>query len=179
MWASELLGLEPDLMTLSKGINAGALPLGATLVREDVFAAVHDSGSVFAHGETQAGNPLACAAAVATIDVIRRDRLVERAAAVGARLRARLDELIVLRHVREVRGHGLMLGIELVGDPHRGTPLSDEEMWAVVRECLRRGLIVHPAPSGISLFPPLVLTAEEADQIADVVGDVLGRLYLP
>jgi adenosylmethionine-8-amino-7-oxononanoate aminotransferase len=178
MFASELLGLEPDLMTLSKGINSGYLPLGATLLSEDVFAPILASGTLFAHGETQAGNPLSCAAALATLEVIERDGLVAHAAAVGAHLRGRLRELEGLRHVAEVRGHGLMLGIELVADPRAATPPAAEDVWLVVGECLRRGLIVHPAPAGVSLFPPLVLTFEEADRIADVLVETIGALRL-
>jgi adenosylmethionine-8-amino-7-oxononanoate aminotransferase len=178
MFASELLGLEPDLMTLSKGINSGYLPLGATLVSEEVFAPMHASGTLFAHGETQAGNPLSCAAALATLEVIERDGLVANAAAVGAHLRDRLRELEPLRHVAEVRGHGLMLGVELVADPRAGTPPAAEDVWMVVGECLRAGLIVHPAPAGVSLFPPLVLTRDEADRIADVLLEVIGALHL-
>ena len=178
MWASDTVGLRPDLMALSKGINSGYLPLGATLVSEDVFAPIHASGTLFAHGETQAGNPLSCAAAMATIDVIERDGLVAHAAAVGAHLRARLAALAGARHVAEVRGHGLMIGIELVADRHRGMPISTADMWAVVVGLLHEGVIVHPAPAGISLFAPLVLTLEEADRLADAVCDVLGRLSL-
>ena len=178
MWASDTVGLRPDLMALSKGINSGYLPLGATLVHEDVFAPIHASGTLFAHGETQAGNPLSCAAASATIDVIERDGLVAHAAAVGERLRARLAGLAGARHVAEIRGHGLMIGIELVADPHARTPISTADMWAVVKRLLRAGVIVHPAPAGIALFPPLVLTFEEADRLADAVGEVIDALHL-
>jgi len=178
MWASELLGLRPDLMALSKQINSGYLPLGATLVREELFASVFDSGTTLAHGETQAGNPLACAAALATLEVIEREGLVANAAEVGAHLRLRLAPLESLRHVAEVRGHGLMIGIVLRGDPVAGGPPAAEAVLDVVRACLREGLIVHPAPEGISLFPPLVLTIAEADRIADTLLDVLSGLHL-
>jgi adenosylmethionine-8-amino-7-oxononanoate aminotransferase len=176
MFASERFGLEPDLMTLSKGINSGYLPLGATAVAERVHEAFASRGAVFAHGETQAGNPLACAAALATLDVIESDDLVARAERIGGVLRAGLDGLLEHPHVGEIRGRGLMLGIGLVAAP--GVAVAFDTVLATLRHCARAGLLVHPAPHGVSLFPPLVLDEAGVERIVATLHEVLGRLRL-
>ena len=176
MFASEWFGLEPDLMTLSKGINSGYLPLGATAVSERVREAFASRGAVFAHGETQAGNPLSCAAALATLDVIESDGLVARSERIGALLRTGLDGLLEHPHVGEIRGRGLMLGIGLVAAP--GRPVAFDTVLATLRHCARAGLLVHPAPHGVSLFAPLVLDEAGVERIVATLHEVLGRLRL-
>jgi adenosylmethionine-8-amino-7-oxononanoate aminotransferase len=178
LFASEHFGLEPDLMTMSKGINSGYLPLGATAISTRVHRAFAERGAVFAHGETQAGNPLSCAAALATLDVIEADDLVTRAAGVGAHLERGLRSLQRHPHVGDVRGRGLMLGVELVRDQASGAPVPFGTVLATLERCAREGLIVHPAPSGFSLFPPLVLDEDDADRIVETLDGVLGRLRI-
>jgi adenosylmethionine-8-amino-7-oxononanoate aminotransferase len=178
LFACEHFGLEPDLMTMSKGINSGYLPLGATAVSTRVHRSFADRRAVFAHGETQAGNPLSCAAALATLDVIEADGLVERAARIGAHLERGLRSLQRHPHVGDVRGRGLMLGVELVHDRAARTPVPLQTVLATLRRCAREGLIVHPAPSGLSLFPPLVLGEDDADRIVETLDHVLGRLRM-
>jgi adenosylmethionine-8-amino-7-oxononanoate aminotransferase len=176
LFASEHFGLEPDLMTMSKGINSGYLPLGATAISGRVQRAFAERGAVFAHGETQAGNPLSCAAALATLDVIEADDLVGRAARVGAHLECGLRSLQRHPHVGAVRGRGLMLGVELLRDRAARAPVPFATVLATLQRCAREGLIVHPAPSGISLFPPLVLDTDGADRIVETLDGVVGRL---
>jgi len=178
MFATEPLGLEPDLMTMSKGITSGYLPLGATAVSERVHEAFARRGAVFAHGETQAGNPLACAAALATLDVLEAEQLVARAQSVGAHLQAGLRRLLDHPHVGDVRGRGLMLGVELVSDRETRAPVPFPTVLATLDACAREGLLVHPAPSGFSLFPPLVLDRAQAERIVATLENVLGRLRL-
>jgi adenosylmethionine-8-amino-7-oxononanoate aminotransferase len=176
LFASEWFGLEPDLMTLSKGINSGYLPLGATAVSDRVHAAFASRGAVFAHGETQAGNPLSCAAALATLDVIESEDLVARSERVGGLLRSGLDELLEHPHVGAIGGRGLMLGVALVVDRHSGRPVPFATVLATIRQCARAGLLVHPAPHGFSLFPPLVLDEAGVERIVATLHTVLGRL---
>jgi adenosylmethionine-8-amino-7-oxononanoate aminotransferase len=178
MFASEWWGLEPDLMTLSKGINSGYLPLGATAVSERVHEAFASRGAVFAHGETQAGNPLSCAAASATLDVMESDGLVERAERVGGELLDALSRIERHPHVGAIEGRGLMLGIRLVRTRDPWVPAPFATVLATIRQCARAGLLVHPAPAGFSLFPPLVLDSAGVERIVDTLDDVLGRLRL-
>lgn len=178
MFASEWRGLDPDLMSISKGINSGYLPLGATLVSEEIFDIFWEDRAVYAHGETQAGNPLSCAAALATIGVLERERLVERAAAQGERLMEGLSTLLPHRNVGEVRGRGLMLAVELVRDRASKRPFTPLEVTMVLKLLAREGLIVHAAPSGVSLFPPLTIAEEESDFIVETLDRVLSRVHV-
>ncbi len=148
MWAVEHHDLAPDLLLLGKAI-AGGVPMGAVAIGPRVAA--FQPGT---HGSTFGGNPLACAAARATLAVIREERLVERAAAKGAWLRERLTAM-THRRVREVRGLGLMIGIEL---RERAAPFI-----AALQE---RGVIALPAgPTVIRLLPPLVITDEQLESV--------------
>lgn len=157
--------MEPDVVIMSKAINNGALPLGAVAVHERVWQAFHRAGAMFAHGETQAGNPVACAAGLATLEVLETERLVERAAHVGHRLRRDLEP--ILPAGGQVRGRGAMLGVRLPGvdDLH--------DVGDVVAAFLRRGVVVHPAPDGFGLFPPLTLGDDEIDHIVRAAGEVI------
>src|SRR5437764_3121913 len=149
MWASEHWGVVPDVVLAGKGIASG-LPLGATIARTDLMR-----WEVGAHGSTYGGNPVACAAAIATIDLIERE-LAENAAKVGQQL---LDGLRALaerqRLIEDVRGIGLMIGIEFA---------DGETADAVELACFRRGLLtLRAGDSTIRMSPPLVTTSEEAD----------------
>ncbi|HEX2266923.1 MAG TPA: aminotransferase class III-fold pyridoxal phosphate-dependent enzyme [Actinomycetota bacterium] len=144
MWAVEHDGVEPDIVLMGKGIASG-LPLGAMTTRPDLM-----TWQKGAHGSTYGGNPLACAAALATIDLLE-DGLIENAARAGARL---IDGLKKLHHgqplIKEVRGLGLMVGVEFG---------SAETADAVELACLRRGLLtLRTGDSAIRMAPPLVVT---------------------
>ncbi len=148
MWALEHEGVEPDIVLAGKGIASG-MPLGAMIARSEVMT--WDKG---AHGSTYAGNPVCCASALATFELLEGG-LVENAASAGAALLAGLAELQARQPlIREVRGRGLMIGIEFE---------SAERADAVEMACLRRGLLVLRAGDrAIRLAPPLVLRADQA-----------------
>jgi adenosylmethionine-8-amino-7-oxononanoate aminotransferase len=172
-FATEELGVRPDILILSKAINSGYLPLAATLFAAPVVNAFAASGTTFAHGETQGGNPAACAAALATIAVMEDEGLVAHGAVMGDRLRSGVARLRAEGlGVTEVRGRGLMLGVELRGVA--GASMRRGEVIGTVEALLREGIIVHPAPGGIGLLPPLVITAPDVDAIIDALRSVLG-----
>src|SRR5207237_660801 len=120
LFACEHADMAPDLMCVAKGITGGYLPLAATLATEDVFAAFlapHEHFRAFFHGHTYTGNPLACAVALASLEVFRVERTLERLAPKIARLAERLaTDVAPLAHVGDVRQQGFMVGIELVAD---------------------------------------------------------------
>jgi acetylornithine/LysW-gamma-L-lysine aminotransferase len=157
-WACEHAGIIPDILCLAKGI-AGGLPMGATCIGPRVPAL-----PVSAHGSTFGGNPLACAAALATLDIIAEEGLVDRATAAGAYLRERLDRLAnASPHIRAVRSLGLMLGIEL-----------RERVHPVLHQLTELGVLaMNAGPYVIRLLPPLVIEQTQLDIVADALEEVL------
>jgi 4-aminobutyrate aminotransferase len=170
MFAIEHAGVQPDIIVAAKGIASG-LPMGVTIAREDVM-----DWPVGAHSNTFGGNPVACAAALATIKLIQ-DGLLRNAADVGGFLLARLADL-AKRHqiVGDVRGRGLMIGIELVGDRHTKEP-APSERDALVMAAFRRGLLVLAAgASTIRLSPPLTITRDQAQTAVSILDDALTNI---
>ena len=170
MFASEHFGLEPDVITLAKGIASG-MPLGATVARAELM-----DWKPGAHASTFGGNPVAVAASLATIELLEQE-LVANAALVGAHLMARLRDLPQrFPMVGDVRGLGLMIGVELVRDQvtkERAGDLRDK----LVQMCFERGLLVLGAgPNTIRLCPPLIITIDQADFAAQTIEECLRLL---
>lgn len=159
LFACEHFGIEPDLMAVAKSM-AGGLPMGACLIGERVGELPKLS-----HGSTFGGNPLACAAALATLEVLRQENLTERAAVHGAYLLERLRELDSPL-IRDVRGLGLLVGVEL---KTRVTP--------VLQGLQARGVLALPAGATVlRLLPPLVITREELDYVVHAIRNTLDEL---
>ncbi|MBZ5634519.1 MAG: acetyl ornithine aminotransferase family protein [Acidobacteriia bacterium] len=170
MFASQHFGLEPDVITLAKGIASG-MPLGAMVARAELM-----DWKPGAHASTFGGNPVAVAASLATIELLEQG-LVDNAGLIGARLMARLGDLPQrIPIVGDVRGLGLMIGIELVRDQvtkERAGDLRDR----LVQMCFERGLLVLGAgPNTIRLCPPLVINKDQADFAAQTIEDCLRLL---
>ena len=170
MFASEHIGLKADVVNIAKGIASG-LPLGVTCARADIM-----SWPPGAHASTFGGNPVSCAAANATIKLLK-DGLVANAAAVGAHLANGLRELQRKhRVIGDVRGIGLMIGVELVRDRETKERAVDERN-ALVQSMFRRGVLVLGAgKNSIRLAPPLVFTKSQADSLLRVMDDALDEV---
>src|SRR5687767_2649083 len=170
MFALDHFGLKADVVNLAKGIASG-LPLGVSCAKADIM-----SWPPGAHASTFGGNPVACAAANATITLLK-DELIANAAAVGAHLRTGLNEL-QKKHplIGDVRGLGLMIGIELVKD-RTTKERAVEERNALVQAMFRRGvLILGAGKNAVRLAPPLVLSRTQADSVLDVLDQSLGEI---
>jgi len=170
MFASEHFGLQPDILALAKGIASG-LPLGAMVARAELM-----SWKPGAHASTFGGNPVAVAASLATIELLEQE-LVDNAGRVGAHLMDRMRDLPQrIPIVGDVRGLGLMIGIELVRDQktkERAPDLRDK----VVQMCFERGLLVLGAgPNTIRLCPPLVINKDQADFAAQTIEECLRQV---
>src|SRR5436309_9311198 len=177
MFACEQEGVEPDLLCVAKGLTGGYLPLAATLTTEAIyegFLGAFAEFRTFFHGHTYTGNPLACAAALANLDIFARERTLERAQPKVALLAAALDEHVApLAAVREVRRRRLMVGIELAG-----FPLEARMGHQVALAARRRGAIIRPLGDVVVLMPPLAMSETEllalvratAGAIADATG---------
>jgi 4-aminobutyrate aminotransferase len=170
MFAIEHTGVTPDIVTIAKGIASG-MPLGVTTSRAEVM-----SWPPGAHASTFGGNPVSCAAALATITLLR-EGLMKNAADVGAHLMTGVKELMA-KHplIGDVRGRGLMIGIELVRD-RQTKERATTERDRLVRECFNRGLLVLGAGrNAIRLSPALVLTREQADTVVRLLDEALAAL---
>jgi 4-aminobutyrate aminotransferase len=167
MFAIEHAGVKPDAIAIAKGIASG-LPLGVAVARADLM-----TWPPGAHASTFGGNPLSCAAALATIKLLK-ESLIANAADVGAHLKAGLSELME-RHplIGDVRGRGLMVGVELVRD-RTTKERAVEERDGVVNAAFRRGLLILGAgKNAIRFSPPLVLTREQADTAVRIFDEAL------
>ncbi|MFN2443968.1 MAG: acetyl ornithine aminotransferase family protein [Vicinamibacterales bacterium] len=170
MFAIEHFGVEPDVVTSAKGIASG-LPLGVTTARAEIMA--WPPGS---HASTFGGNPVACAASLATLKLLK-ESLMANAASVGAHMLDALRELQD-KHaiIGDVRGRGLMIGVELVRD-RQTKERATTERDRVVDECFRRGLLILGAGRNtLRLSPPLVLTKPQADIALRILDEALGAV---
>jgi L-2,4-diaminobutyrate transaminase len=175
MFGSEVYGIEPDLLTCAKGLTSAYFPLSAVMLSERVWAVLRDGSpeiGAFAHGFTYSGHPVGGAAAMANLDILIGEDLVGNAERTGAYLQARLREAIgPLPAVGEVRGTGLIAGIELVADRATRRPFEAALKVAhrVAARCLEDGLIVRALPVGnvVALSPPLCITRAEVDRVVD------------
>ncbi|MBI4305821.1 MAG: aspartate aminotransferase family protein [Chloroflexi bacterium] len=170
MWGVEHYGVEPEIMTISKGI-AGGLPLGAFIATPEVAASLGPGD----YNSTFGGSPISCAAALANLDVIEREGLVAAAGEKGEHMMKLLAPLKD-RHslVGDVRGIGLFIGIELVKDEAK-TP-ANAEAAAVKKECLSRGISIGVGgfyQNILRVSPPLIITREEMDHAAGVIDEAL------
>jgi 4-aminobutyrate aminotransferase / (S)-3-amino-2-methylpropionate transaminase / 5-aminovalerate transaminase len=161
MWASDQFGLKPDIMTIGKGIGGG-FPLSAVASSYERMSAKpfgDPSGSSSSYG----GNPLASAAGLAAVEVILDEKLVENSARVGAKMLEALKRLQdKYRFIGDVRGRGLMIGVEMVADRKTKAPLDKSITRALFHEALERGLITMSYSNVIRINPPLVITEDEA-----------------
>jgi adenosylmethionine-8-amino-7-oxononanoate aminotransferase len=173
MFAVEQEEVTPDILVVAKGITGGYLPLAATVTTERVFESFlgsHESKRTFFHGHTYAGNPLACAAATASMRLMRERGVIEGLPAKAAALRGALEPALALEHVGEVRQRGLMVGIELVRD--RAT--KEEYDYAlraghqVIVEARRLGAVLRPLGNVVVLMPPLAMTEGQLRELAGI-----------
>jgi adenosylmethionine-8-amino-7-oxononanoate aminotransferase len=175
-------GVEPDIVQFAKGITGGYIPLGGIGVSARIKDVLDhaDPGKRWWHGYTYSGHPVACAVAIASINVLRRERLVERSAILGERLLSRLrDGLAAHPHVGEVRGLGLLAGIELVADKPTKLrfPSTANFSGRLKAEFMARGLCTRVLTDIICLAPPLICTDQEIDRIADIIVDTLNANF--
>ncbi|EFG04564.1 Putative pyridoxal phosphate-dependent aminotransferase (plasmid) [Streptomyces clavuligerus] len=174
-FAAEHFGVTPDLLVTAKGITSGYVPHGAVLLTEEVADAVNGETG-FPIGFTYTGHPTACAVALANLDIIEREGLLENAVKVGDHLAGRLAALRGLPAVGDVRQLGMMLAVELVSDKTARTPLPGGTLGVV--DALREdaGVIVRATPRSLVLNPALVMDRATADEVADGLDSVLRRL---
>jgi len=177
MFACEQAGVAPDLFCIAKGLTGGYLPLAATLATEEIFEAFlgrYDERKAFFHGHTFTGNALGCAAALASLDLFEKERLIDALKPKIARLRSALaKEIEPLAPVAEVRSTGVMTGIELMRDPRarQSFDSADRVGHRVIKAARKRGVIIRPLGDIIILMPPLSITDREIDRLVETTRD--------
>jgi adenosylmethionine-8-amino-7-oxononanoate aminotransferase len=178
LFACEQEGVRPDLVTVAKGLGAGYQPIGATLVSGVIYDAVVAGSGFFQHGHTYMAHPTACAAALAVQEAIVEEQLLGRVRLQGAKLRELLDaRLGAHRHVGDIRGRGLLLGLELVADRATKRPFAPERRLhaRIKAEAMARGLMCYPNGGTIDgnrgdhvlLAPPYIVSDKELEQVVD------------
>ena len=185
MFAHQHYDVSPDIVAIAKGISSAYLPIAATVVKNSVFESFlgdpADNRQV-AQVNTYGGHPVAAAVALRNIEIMEAERLVDRAAEMGAYLLDGLRGLAGHAAVGDVRGKGLLIGVELVKDRVAREPLDAAQITAIVDFCKERGLIVGRSGGGrrygntITLCPPLVITRAECDRIVDTLGQAIAAL---
>ncbi len=166
-FACQHWNVQPDLLSLAKAMTSGYQPLGAVGLSEEIYQGLLGSEAAFFHGYTYNGHPVCCAAALANLDIIEAERLVENAATVGAYLLERLQELQELPHVGEVRGLGLLAAVEIVADKATRAKFAPELKVGERIQARARagGLLCRAVSDVICLAPPLIITREEVDLV--------------
>ena len=171
MFAAQTYGVTPDIICTGKGISSGAVPLGAMIARQDMaeaFRGTPEQNLHFAHGHTFAGNPLSCAVGLAVLEEILERDLCVKAQRLGEYLRQRLNCLKKYGVVREVRGKGILLGVELVQDTKfmRPFPQLGKELK---KTALEHGVILRVDPSWFAVAPPLIAEESDIDEMCDLI----------
>ena len=171
--AAERFNVTPDLITMAKAINNAAVPMGAVAARREVHDTVINAGAPngieLLHGYTYSGHPLACAAAIATLDLYQRDNLFGRAAELAPKFESAVHGLRGAPHVKDIRNLGLVAGVEL--EPRPGQPGA--RAYEAFLKCLERGVLVRYTGDILAFSPPLIISEAEIDQLFDTVRQVL------
>lgn len=168
-FASEsVFDYQPDILVSAKGITSGYIPLGATLISDEIYEVISRpqcDGGVFSMGLTYFGHPVACAAALKNVEIIEREGLLTLARDTGAYLQETAQSLMDLPIVGDVRGQGLMMAVDLVADKtsKAGFPVTAQAGARVFNKCIENGVIVRPVGDRLVLSPPITINREECD----------------
>ena len=179
MFGSQTYGFQPDIVSFAKGVTSGYIPLGGTVITDEIFDVMSETDRMFMHGFTYSGHPVACAAGLRNIQIIEDEDLPANAGAMGEYLLDALHEgLDHHPHVGEVRGKGLMLIVELAADKATKAKFDPArnvggKLQAATRS---RGMIVRCNNDGIAISPPLIIDREQCDALASAVIDSVNEV---
>ncbi|MDM1716658.1 adenosylmethionine--8-amino-7-oxononanoate transaminase [Thiopseudomonas alkaliphila] len=173
MFACEQAGITPDFMVLSKALTGGYLPLAAVMTTNQIYDAFYDnydSLKAFLHSHTYTGNPLACAAALATLDIFAQDDVIAKNQQLAQHMAQATAHLQDHPHVAEVRQTGMVLAIEMVKDKANKTPFAWQERrgMKVFEYAMQQGALLRPLGNVVYFLPPYIITPEQIDWLAEV-----------
>jgi adenosylmethionine-8-amino-7-oxononanoate aminotransferase len=177
MFAVQQYGVTPDILSMAKGITSGYLPLGAVMFKEEIYQTLLNAGDDYAfwHGYTYTGHPAVCAAALANIEILEREKLVHQARQQGRYFLKQLRALLGLPIVGDVRGIGLVAAVEFVRNKETKELFPPElkvsrRVWQMA---LDKGLLCRPMADGVALCPPLIITQEQIDEIVNILREAI------
>ncbi|HXW37065.1 MAG TPA: aspartate aminotransferase family protein [Nitrososphaerales archaeon] len=178
MFAAQTFGVTPDIICMGKGMSSGYAPVGGIAFNDEIADAFYgkpEDNVQFNHGHTFGGNPLSSAAAMASVSEIRDRNLPKNAREMGAKIVSRLDELKELGVIGDVRGRGLMIGVEFVKDTKTKKQFEDGVNFGlkVGKRALQKGLILRYDPHWIAFAPPLVINKGETEKMMDIFSESL------
>jgi len=181
IFACEHEGVVPDFLCLSKGITGGYMPLAVTLTTDEIYNAFlgeFKDLKTFFHGHSYTGNPLACAAAIACLDLFEKERVIENLKGKIQILEAWLKEVSNLKHTGDVRHIGLMAGVELVRNKKTKEPYDFEEKmgWRVAYKARDNGVFIRPLGNVVVIMPPLSISEQNLNQLLKVIKDSIGAV---
>jgi adenosylmethionine-8-amino-7-oxononanoate aminotransferase len=184
-FGSERYDIRPDLMTIAKGLSSSYASIGAVVASDRVMEPFMRDTSMYSHGITFGGHPVQAAVALKNIEIMKRDQIVEHVSSTQDTFRAKLEQLLDLPIVGDVRGTGFFYAIELVKDKDTKTTFDDDECETLLRQFLsprlfERGLICRADDRGdpvVQISPPLIAGEEEFDQITSILGDTLAEAW--
>ena len=176
LFACEQAAIRPDMLCLSKGLTAGYLPLSVVMTTDEIYAAFYDEYvklNAFLHSHSYTGNPLACAAARASLAMFESDDVLARNGVLAAHLNARASALAEHPHVAEVRQRGMIAAIEFVRNKATREPYAWQERRGLIvyRHALERGVLLRPVGNVVYFMPPYVITSDEIDLMVRVAGE--------
>ena len=183
MFGHEHWGVKADVYTFAKGMASGYMPIAATVVKENIFEAFYgetDELKHFRQVNTYGGHPVASAVSLKNIEIVKEEGLAENSSKMGKYMLDSLNSLVDHPYVGEIRGKGLLIGIELVTDKENKTPMGMSKANSIVQNCLKQGVSIMrngytiPGLGNVLIMcPPLILKESEADQIVDAVSNSL------
>jgi len=178
MFACEHENVSPDILCLAKGMTGGYLPLAATVTAEKIYKAflgTYKDLKTFFHGHTYTGNQLACAAAIANLNIFKKERTILKTQRRIALLNKEVQTMSGFQHIGDIRQRGVMIGIELVRDKRNRAPypLEDRIGWRVCARALEKGLIIRPLGDVVVLMPPLSISRQEIKSLVRITAEAI------
>jgi len=181
--ASHHFGFIPDFVVLGKGLTSGYFPLSAVASKKEIVDSIYEKGKNFLHFQTFSHHPVGCAAGLATMDYIKKHHLLERCSEMGSLLRRELSSLLAYPHVGDIRGEGLLIGIEFVQEKNTKKPFPRDSKYVenFIMKALNNGLVLWPnighadGKNGdlVLVAPPFVIGRDEISQIVGLLGKTL------
>ncbi|MCJ7774644.1 MAG: aminotransferase class III-fold pyridoxal phosphate-dependent enzyme, partial [Desulfobacterales bacterium] len=177
MFGIEHEGVVPDIMVIAKGLSSGYIPLGAVIVSEKIASVLSDT--IFTHGYTYGGHPVATACSLANIEIIERENLVQKAEEIGKYLEGRFQEFLDLPFIGEIRARGMMFGLELVKNKDTRESFPVGFAAEILEKAFKNGLILRMNTGGAALLlcPPLTMSKHLANQMVEILRESVEDVY--